>query len=1180
MTNERLLDPSTHTTQSHVQSDPSEAQRTASNPSVSSWVNASAGSGKTKVLTDRILRLLLPCPDGQPGTPPEKILALTFTKAGANEMAMRLSKRLSVWAVEDERTLAKDMEDNLLGRAPTSDELLSARRLFAHVADTPGGLNIMTIHSFCQSVLGRFPIEAGLPPHFKPLEEEDAAELMAEARRRVLARARTETASPLANAVNFLGQALNEEQLTALFGAMNAERRQMQGVLAASFGVEGLFARLCELYSIRPDMTGETVMEDFLSDGRNETAIRTLCTDLAASKSKTDKEKSIDLQLYWDAPSDKRGLFFGTYRRVFLTTKGEAAVNPVTKTFLQDHPEHTDIVFQEQTRLLELDSTRRAIGSAALTRDTFYLGSEIIAAYQTLKEEKGALDFDDLILRTLSLLKGETFSVKDRKDVAPWVMYKLDEGLDHILVDEAQDTNPEQWEIIQYLSEEFFSGLGAKDDTIRTMFVVGDEKQSIFSFQRAAPDKFVGMYDWFEKRIRGSGGAFTPVDINTSFRSVRTVLQAVDAVYAREETVRALTSRYLDHIAHRQGQAGTVELWPLLKSTSAEDEDDSSDTGWLLPVTIQESQSGSSKMAAQIGDRIKYWLETKQVLESHDRPIEAGDIMILVRSRGAFVGQLVRALKTRGIPVSGVDRMILSEQLVVQDFCAAAAFALLPEDDLALACLLKSPFIGYSEQRLYDLAQPRTGTLWKSALQSGDRATIEWLSHLIRDAGTLHPYEFFSRLIQEPCPADPHSGLRAIKRRLGEDALDPLDEFLNLALAYEDNHTAALQSFLRWHEDGKSEIKRQMEEGGNAVRIMTVHGSKGLQAPIVFLPDTVRNASAIRPEKILWPEKSGLPVPIINTAKDNSPDTALTAARKIQEEQDREYRRLLYVAMTRAEERLYIGGYTGKRGAPANLAYWYDDIRSAFETHPEVETIESGIIDEQGRDQPILRLQQVRTCHPDRTGKKNQTVSAEHNIKVPSYFFQQAPEEPFPPQPLVPSRPSDPEPAAASPLSSVDTYRFKRGTITHKLLQTLPDLPKDQRRIAAEKFVVRSGLGISAEIQKNIVEETIAILNDPVFAPIFGDRSMAEIPVTGFLNGKTLVSGQIDRMLVTETEVLIVDFKTNRPPPQTPDAVHPVYRQQMNAYAQVIREIYPDRKIRCALLWTDGPRLMEIPLEG
>jgi len=1164
--------------------DAAEKQRTASNPFVSSWVSASAGSGKTKVLTDRLLRLLLPREDGQPGTPPEKILALTFTKAGANEMALRLSKRLSAWAVMDDASLSADMTANLLGRTPMPDELLAARKLFARVVDTPGGLKIMTIHSFCQSMLGRFPIESGLPPHFKPLEEDDARNLMVQARRTVLARARSLPTSPLAQAVDHVGQVMTEDQLSALLASMNGERAQLADILSRTFGIDGLYTHLCTLLGIAPTLSEGQALADFCGDEAANASIRPVIAAMAASKSEKEQSKAETLQTYWDADCDERLLHYPAYRDIFLTKEGTLRARLTVADVIQRCPDALEILSEEAERILIFERTIKSMIAAALTRAAFLLGDAILSEYQRLKDRIGGLDFDDLILKTRALLRGTIDTPDGKKAVSPWVLYKMDEGLDHILVDEAQDTNPEQWDIIRLLSEEFFTGLGARD-VQRTVFVVGDEKQSIFSFQRAAPDKFGDMFHWFARRIQESGEIFTPVDINTSFRSVQIVLDAVDSVFTMTDTVQGLTTRYLNHIAHRQNQAGQVELWPLFEGSSDEGEETAANLGnWAIPVTLIENQSGASQLASKIGDTIQNWLIKKEPLESYNRPIEPGDIMILMKSRSAFVGQLVRELKQRKIPVSGVDRMILAEQLVVQDLCAAASFALLPGDDLTLASLLKSPFIGYDEQKLYDLTQPRTGDLWQSILSSGDGLTIHWLENLLRRAQSDHPYEFFSRLLQEPCPADSASGLRAIRKRLGEDAFDPLDEFLNLALEYEAAHTAGLQSFLKWHEEGQSEIKRQLEEGGGAVRIMTVHGSKGLQAPIVFLPDTVRLVPP-KADSILWPHKTGLSLPLVAPSKDAAPDTALDALDLIRRQQDEEYRRLLYVAMTRAEERLYIAGYTGKR-KPAEggtTPYWYDDVRRAFEArrdaYGDVVESPSGVPDDQGRDKPVLRLSSVRTAAPDKVAKETAGPASAHPA-LPPYFYKKAPEEPFPPQPLVPSRPSEAEPAAASPLSQGDTSRFKRGTVTHRLLQTLPDLPSGRRQAAAEQFVARTGLGLSSALQKDIVRETMAILNDPVFAPVFGPDSMAEVPVTGFLGGKTLLSGQIDRLVVTEHEVLIVDFKTNRPPPQRPENVPAIYQRQMEAYARAVQAIYPAKKVRCALLWTDGPRLMEIMVTG
>lgn len=1153
-------------------------QRMASDPLVSSWVGASAGSGKTKVLTDRMLRLLLPREDGRPGTKPQKILALTFTKAGANEMALRLSRRLSEWAVMDEAALTKDMESNLFGRAPKTAELEAARKLFARVVDTPGGLNIMTIHSFCQSVLGRFPIEAGLPPNFKPLEEEEAREFLERARKDILSHAGTDQVSPLREAVNQISTVMNEEQFVSLLQTIVGERNQLELVLKRTFGLDGFYTKLCSVLGIQAGLTEEDCFANFRA-GADENTLRGVCALLAVGKT-TDQKKAAAIQAFLDADATDRTFLYGDYYKSFITGKGDIKA-AATKDVLAQHPDLESVLLFEAERLLAYEEERKAIQCSLTTRSLFRIGQAVLERYQHIKNIRGVLDFDDLILKTLSLLKGEVNSLNGLK-VTPWILYKLDEGLDHILVDEAQDTNPEQWEIIRALSDDFFSGEGASEE-MRTLFVVGDKKQSIFSFQRAAPEKFDEMHRWFDKKIRESGGTFLPVDINTSFRSVRTVLDAVDAVFAKE---RGLIGGYLDHIAQREGQAGLVEIWPVFQTANigtdeeeggSEDRKDQSVSGWSVPDTLIESQSGSSQMAAKIGDMIKKWDEEKTILESYGRPIRPGDILVLVRARNAFVGQLVRALKTRKIPVSGIDRMVLGDQLVVQDMAAAAKFALLPDDDLTLACLLKSPFVGMKEEELYSIAHERSLTLWQSLKKNGDALLIDWLETLIMRGGAFHPYEFFSRLVQEPCPANKASGMRAVRTRLGDDALDPLDEFLNLALTYENSHSAGLQGFLHWHEQGSSEIKRQMEEGGGAVRIMTVHGAKGLQAPIVFLPDTVRTAASIKPDKILWPHKTGLDVPLLVTSRDGAPDAARPALAAIEQQMEEEYRRLLYVAMTRAEERLYIGGYSGKR-APSQTgktAYWYEDVRAAMEIHPAIAREDSGILDKDGKDIPVLRLSAPATAAPDKTGKNEETVER-GDVRLPEWSAQPAPAEPFPPRPLAPSRPSGAEPAAVSPLVAAQEFRFKRGNITHKLMQTLPDLPASARRIAAEKFLARTGFGLPPALQKSIADEVMAILEDKNFGAIFGEDSMAEVPVTGLTGGHTLVSGQIDRILITDKDILIVDYKTNRPPPQNPQDVPAIYQKQMKAYADMLGQIYPAHRVRCALLWTDGARLMEI----
>ncbi len=1164
-----------------ILSDATSKQRIASNPSISAWVGASAGSGKTKVLTDRLLRLLLPREDARAGTPPEKILALTFTKAGANEMTLRLSSRLSRWAVMDEGELVKDMEA-LLSRPPKAQEIVAARQLFARVMDTAGGLKIMTIHSFCQSVLGRFPLEAGLTPNFKALEEDEANLLLDDARKTVFSYAGKNSNTPVGNALRTLGAMMNEETFAGLLKQLSSERRQMEDLLKRFFGVEGLHTNICTHLGISAGLSSEQVLAEFCRmEDHTVTAFRYALAIMASSDKKKDLEKIEPIQSFLDAPFSERPALYNAYKDAFLKTDGQPYKDHITKFVITRMPEASALFSDEANRILLHEDVQKSVLCAAATRDLFLIGEKILEEYQSLKNSRGALDFNDLILKALSLLQGHTVQ-NNKQSVPAWVMFKLDGGIDHILVDEAQDTNPEQWDIIRLLSDEFFNGLGAQEETERTLFVVGDEKQSIFSFQRAAPEKFGDMRKYFEQKTKESGQQLQEVDINTSFRSVKSVLDSVDAVFAEPGAAKGLGEKYLNHIVKRKGQAGLVEIWPLFKSSSQDESTEDtavpSAKGWVIPDEIVESQSGASQMANKIGDMIKSWITNQEILEAYARPIQPGDIMILVRARGAFVAQMVSALKIRSIPVSGVDRMVLGEQIVVQDLCAAARFALLPDDDLNLACLLKSPLVGMSEEALYDVSSKRSGSLWERLKKKGDVIVTEWLKSLIARAGSEHPYEFFSRLVQGACPADTHSGMRAIRTRLGDEAIDPLDEFLNTALAYDASNTAALQGFLKAQEQDRKEIKRELEEGSGAVRIMTVHGAKGLQAPVVFLPDTVRTASSAKVDNILWPYKTNENVPLYVPSKNTAPDAALNARKILEEKAEEEYRRLLYVAMTRAEERLYIGGYVNKKGPSeeSKTAYWYEDIRMALEIHPDTTRQPSSVQGSDGPPLDILCLSSKRTAPPDKVKVDAGTATSVSFIEKPHWLNKRAPSEPYPSKPLVPSRPSGEEPAATSPLVAADTYRFRRGTVTHRLLQTLPDLPEESRRIAAQRFLARANLSLPPVLQKDIADEVLALLSDPSFGDIFGPHSVAEIPITGLLDDGRLISGQIDRMVVRDNDILIVDYKTNRPPPHNVEDVPAIYRAQMKAYADTLQVIYPAKIIRCALLWTDGARLMEI----
>ncbi len=1128
--------------------DPNVRQRRASNPDDSVWVNASAGTGKTKVLTDRVLRLLLPSEDGRPGTKPHRILCLTFTKAAAAEMALRINARLSEWAVMGDAELKIELKDNLLGKTPTPQMMEAARRLFVEVLDSPGGLNIMTIHAFCQSLLGRFPIEADLPPNFQLVEEGQAAILLDDARHSVLHRAQE---LGLTEPLELIAGDISESQFTELLNKnLCSEITQLRRILRQYKDTAALYAALCAALNAPHNMDESDILTAFCEETPG--ALTPLCR--ALSEGGVNNRKMADaLQNWIEADSAARRENFENYAAALMTGKQEPRA--IDKKLLADNPALADMLATEIHRILETSDKLCALRNARTSEALLTLGHTILQEYTKKKERLGVLDYEDLISRTLDLLQGDT-----RQSVPPsWVLFKLDGGLDHILIDEAQDTNPEQWKIISILTHEFFSGQG-QSEIGRTLFVVGDEKQSIYSFQRAAPKEFERMRTYFAAKINESGNNWLEENMTMSFRSTKTVLRLVDEVFAADAAKRGLGDNILPHEARRREDAGYAELWPLTQAQETEDEEP-----WTPPTTIHDVTSAPSLLAGQIAGTIDGWLKSGEMLESQNRPVRAGDILVLMRTRTSFVGQLVKALKSRNIPVSGVDRLVLSEALAVQDLVVAAEFALLPFHDLALATLLKSPFIGFNDDQLYTLAIDRNGSLWESVQEKADKAIVEYCRGMIGRAKYMPPYDFFAHILQTPCPASTESGLKAILTRLGNDSLDPLEEMMGMALSGENECFSSLQHFVHSFRKNRSEIKRELEEAGNAVRIMTIHGAKGLQAPIVFLPDTTRTHNSRRTPRLLWPDKTDLDIPLWTPRKDGECKAYRKAFEKLEAALDDEYRRLLYVALTRAEDRLYIAGTKPSRGMLEDS--WYNYIHDAFGRLPDVS---------EDPDTGVLSVYNPQTKDPEdkEDKKKKQPVTA----PLPDWYDRPMPEESDPPRPLVPSRPSMPDPAALSPLAASDNYRYKRGNIIHTLLQMLPDVSPALREEAAHRYLKSPAHNLPDTEQAEIRTEILAILNDPAFAAIFGPGSMAEVPVTGLLDDKTLISGQIDRLLVTDNEILIVDYKTNRPPPEDESGVPAQYRNQMAAYAKALAKIYPNRPIRTALLWTNVPRLMAVTL--
>ena len=1122
-------------------------QQTASDPHVSAFVEASAGSGKTKLLTDRILRLMLA------GAPPGRIQCLTFTKAAAAEMAMRLQSRLARWATIDDAKLDAELRQLEVHRSAKTRA--TARQLFAEVLDLPGGMRIGTIHAFAQSLLRRFPLEAAISPHFRLVEDTDARTTMQEAREGVLG-----AAPP--SALDLLAGIVKAEDLAALIAALDRQRdqflllpndidaavRRTVGVTAAS---EASLLAEAVAWPGEPDLAA---------------ALR-----LAHEHGAKGVREHTGAMLDWLALAPSaRAERWSEWRCFLLNGSDEPRTKELVNKKLADrHPDYQPTIAAEQDRVLAVEDALKAIRLAEATAALLHLARPVLGAYQSRKGELGFLDYADLIGRTTNLLEDPG---------AAWVLYKLDGGIDHLLLDEVQDTAPDQWKIAHRLTEEFFAGLGARTADAapaRSFFAVGDPKQSIYSFQGADPHEFIRSRDLMKARVRNAGEEWRSVALDVSFRSTRPVLALVDAVFADGSDAAAgvvSPGASLQHFANRAGDAGRVELWPLTPAPDKPQQEP-----WTIPDANLTVISGPQRLAEALAAWIKDELGRAPPVSSREgRKLEPGDILILVQRRTQIPHLIVRALKARGVPVAGLDQLMLTEQIAVQDVLAACDAVLLPDDDLAVACVLTSPLGGLTDDSLMALALGRRDTLWEALrTRAGERpdwaAAWAFLGALQARADFVTPHALLAEAL------GPLGGRPRLLARLGEEAAEPLDELLGAALSYSARHAPSLQGFVHWLRRSGAMVKREASGAGRAVRVMTAHGAKGLQAPLVILPDTT--ALPIDDHRLLWSSDpaTGLAVPLWAPTKEYCCRAFIDARTVARQRSMEEYNRLLYVALTRAEDRVLVCGW--QPGKPLSPASWYAKVATGFAA------IGAGVAPfTSGWEGERLLLEQPQT----RAFPPAPASRAAGTGPLPSWAgrpgdWRPAPPPPEPalPVPLAPSRPDGatlgPVPAAHSPLDRRDrANRFLRGTLVHELLQHLPALDAARREHAARTHLARHGL--AADVVDELAAQSLTVLRHPDLAPLFGPAGRAEQPITGLVDG-VVVTGKVDRMAVLPDQVLLADYKTGRTAPADAAATPVLYLRQLAAYRAVVQAIYPERPVRCVLVWTEGATVMPLPSE-
>jgi len=1098
------------------------AQIRASNPDVSTWLSANAGSGKTRVLTDRVARLLLE------GVSPENILCLTYTKAAASEMQNRLFERLGKWAMLDDRNLRNSLTKLGLENRLNKQTLKQARTLFARAIEVPGSLKIQTIHSFCSSLLRRFPLEAGVSPNFTEIDEWTAQALCTE----ILENISTDEINSisLANVSKFLSDVNLTDLLTDILKNRTVlSKFKSHSEICSELGLNGnvSFGECLNKHFDSKDLKVIKILRESMKNG----GVR----DKAAAK-KLSNIKSINLEfiktlediLLYKGSTEKRP--------EYSAKTNNFASKAVLNEFLNSSIEQINKL---AARVEVFRQTRISYETSEKICALYDFSQIFLNHYTNEKLLRGWLDFDDLILKTQKLLIDPT--------IAAWILYRLDGGIDHILIDEAQDTSPTQWRIIEKISQEFYAGEGSRDKINRTLFVVGDKKQSIYSFQGADTFELSRIQKKFKKRFAEAAKPLKEFSLQYSFRSSPTILKLVDSILEKHESKNESELENTEnHISFYSKLPGRVDLWP-----SIEKAEQPKDTEWQNPVDMPGKEDERVRLACLIADQINTLISSKSLIPERTgndyvmRKISAGDFLILVQRRSVLFHEIIKACKKRGLPISGADRLKLMDEIAVKDLIALLSFLSSPQDDLSLATVLKSPLFSWSERELFDLAHDREDRfLWEELKKRSDIFTHEYLvlNNLLASIDYLRPYELLEKILNQ------YSGRANLISRLGAEAEDAIDALLSLSIDYEKQETPSLTGFLSWVSTSGFEIKRQLTKQENQIRVMTIHGAKGLESPIVILPETQKIKVELR-DKILVGEK----IAVWNNKKgETSRNEEEIKSKKIQA-LEAERSRLLYVAITRAET-WFIAMSAGKLDEKC----WYEKIKNSLQSSKAKKQIfptGEGLRLEEGNWSFAIEEKEYQS-------KKSRN-------KLPDWIKKVSFQNKVQPKYLIPS-----DLGGSKTLSKGNGLSEEEaalhGSRVHKLLELLPKYSSQDWPEYSLKMLKANRLFDGPPNVENAIKEALSVLTDPKFSYIFAKDVLSEVPFSAQLPNlkNKKIYGIIDRLIVGSNNVQIIDFKTNSTVPKTANKIPLGILRQMSAYKLAIEEIYPGKEVSCYILWT------------
>ncbi len=1123
-------------------------QLAVSDPGVSSWVSANAGAGKTHVLTQRVIRLMLD------GNSPDRILCLTFTKAAAAEMKNRVFETLSRWTMMDGNLLDEAILETS-GQKATAKKREIARQLFARALDTPGGLRIQTIHAHCEALLHQFPLEANVPGHFTTLQESEQTQLLQFARQHILAKS-PDAMAVYSKLVDYASDSAIEDGLSGIIG-MRREFLEWAG-LDPTEALRSVY----EFVGLNPEDTQTSLKEEILRNFPVSSArVRAIVSATVVGTDSTDKPVGRAFSALTDGTDIDTALEM--MQGALLTKDNTIRKTLATKAIIEHLPDVINWLTSCAEHIIQGLEKVRAHRLLENSGFLFQMAYQVIERYEALKRSRGVVDFDDLINKTASLL--------NRRDIGEWIRYRLDRGIDHILVDEAQDTSPAQWQVINAITADFHTGMSASS-RVRTVFVVGDEKQSIYSFQGARLDEYDKQQRALRSRVTNSQNAYHSGCLHLSFRSTPDVLRAVDKVFSAENAT-GLTQEGSPpvHDSIRRGDPGEVQIWPLIEPM-----EESEPKNWFDPIDKPQTSDPAIILAQNISGEIGQLVGTP--LPGTGKPVRYQDIMVLVRSRDRFTNALVRTLKDAGHSIAGADRLKLTAHIAIEDLMAAAKFALMPNDDLVLAALLKSPFFGFDEQQLFDLATNRKSESLFDYLCSANHPTTEptisLLMKLVEASKELGVYEFFAMLLGE------QGGRTAILSRLGAEAEDILDAFLDESLESGSGLIDNLEHFVARLEHKNIEIKRETDMARDEIKIMTVHSAKGLEAPVVFLVDSNKDVwtekylpkvlplhDCIQNPGYLWlPEKK-----FHNSITKQCSET-------LQLDAEAEYRRLLYVGMTRAADRLIVCGYKGSREVKPDS--WHSLVSNMLSNDAEIVSNADGTI----KYWRWIHEKQTPHSYSD-TGESK---PVRKKLELPDWLYGKVIPEPALPKPLTPSDAHaliqdgiiQAKEVPLRPSTNDSAASLEWGNLTHRLLQVLPNHKSQERRTLAEGFLKNTSRHLDRPILSQLANQVMNILEGSEFKHLFGEKSRAEVSVAGRINIGTetrYVSGQIDRLVVTDNQIMILDYKTDRYVSKNVENTPIEYLLQLALYCKLIRQVYPGKPVTAALLWTRIPKLQLVP---